>query len=117
MIPLSMRIAMAAVRAWTRVYTWRLPEPVRERRGAEIESDLWESQHDTRAGRGLAFQLIARLVLGFFDDVRWRVEQGNEAGQRRSVLALSAGAAVLLACMLFVIAMRGVDPPQPPPAP
>jgi hypothetical protein len=112
-----MRIVMAAVRVWTRVYTWRLPEPVRERRRAEIECDIWESQHDTQAGRGRGFQLIARLVLGVVDDVQWRAEQIDGSAQRKPVVALSVGAAVLLACMLFAIAARSVDPPQPPPAP
>ena len=111
------RIAVAVVRAWTCIYTWRLPEPVRERRRAEIESDIWESQHDTPAGQDRALQMIARLVRGVFDDVRWRAEQIDDSPQRKPVLALSVGAAVLQASMLFVIAARSVDPPQPPPAP
>lgn len=113
----ALRIAIAAVRAWTCLYTWRLAEPVRERRRAEIESDIWECQHDADAGRDLAMRLVVRLVLGIFDDVRWRAEQIGASSERRPVLALSVGAAVLLACMLFAIAGRGVNPPQPPAAP
>ncbi len=113
----AVRIAVAVVRVWTRLYTWRLPAPVRDRRRAEIESDVWEGARDLDAGRDRAVRLIGRLVLGISDDVRWRVEQVNESGPRRSVLALGVGAAVLLTCMVFAIAARGVDPPQPPPAP
>ena|SRR6266542_94242 len=113
----SVRVAVAAVRAWTRMYTWRLPNGVRERRLAEIESDLWESQHDEAAGSDLALNLIVRVVLGIVDDMRWRAEQVSVASPRRRVVAMSVGAVVLLACVLLGVAARGVDPPQPPRAP
>ena len=45
--------AVAVLRAWTHVYTWRLDPGLRERRRAEIESDLWEFQQDPAANRGL----------------------------------------------------------------
>jgi hypothetical protein len=113
----SVRIAVAVVRVWTRMYTWQLPELARDRRRAEIESDLWESQHDAANGSDLALGLIVRLVLGIVDDVRWRAEQVSAAPPRRRVLAVSVGAAVLLACVLLGVATRSVDPPQPPHAP
>src|SRR6266498_1521369 len=84
----SVRVAVAAVRAWTRMYTWRLPNGVRERRLAEIESDLWESQHDEAAGSDLALNLIVRVVLGIVDDMRWRAEQVSVASPRRRVVSI-----------------------------
>ncbi len=57
-------LAVAVLRAWTHVYTWRLDPVLRERRRAEIESDLWEFQQDPAGNRGLspALQVLARTV-------------------------------------------------------
>jgi hypothetical protein len=113
----TVRVAVAAVRAWTRMYTWGLQQSVQERRRAEIESDLWENQHDESAGSDLAVRLIVRLVLGMFDDVRWRGEQVAIVSPRRRVVAVSVGAVVLLAWIFIGVAARSVNPPQPPQAP
>ena len=42
---LWLRFVTGAVRAWTRLYTWRVAPSLREARRAEIESDLWEHLH------------------------------------------------------------------------
>jgi hypothetical protein len=39
-------LATAVVRAWTWIYTRGTPVFVRDGRRQEIESDLWEQQHD-----------------------------------------------------------------------
>jgi hypothetical protein len=57
MTPL-LQLSVAAVRLWTRVYTWRMPRSVREARIAEIESDLWECQSDEASGRARPMQII-----------------------------------------------------------
>ena len=64
-------LAVTVVRAWTRVYTWRLDPLPRERRRAEMESDLWEFQRDRGGNRGLspAVQVLARMVIGVPDDL------------------------------------------------
>ena len=49
----AMTLAVAAVRTWTRAYTWGTPSVWAEQRRAEIESDLWEQQQDPNA-RSLA---------------------------------------------------------------
>lgn len=54
-------------RAWVRTYTAPLPAHVRERRRAEIESDLWE-QTTTGAHR---VDINRRLLRGALDDVAW----------------------------------------------
>ena len=46
MSDLALRGAIAAVRAWTTLYTCGLPTGQRDARREEIESDLWESVHD-----------------------------------------------------------------------
>ncbi len=56
-----LRLAIAIVRAWTRLYTWRLDPAVRDRRQREIECDVWEQLHDEgHAAR--AFAMGARVI-------------------------------------------------------
>lgn len=98
--PLSLRVAKAAVRGWTRAYTWRMPALCAEQRRAEIESDLWELEHDPDGARGLtpAAQVLARLFAGVTDDVWWRLEHStldNSLFLRRAV-ALAAVATVVV---------------------
>ena len=68
-LPVSHRIALVFVRTWTRVYTRGLPAALRERRIAEIESDLWEHCHDSMDAAGGSFAIVGRLVRGIPDDV------------------------------------------------
>ena len=84
-------VAVNAVHLWTRLYTWRMATTLRERRLAEIESDLWEFQHDSTASRGAsqAVHLLIRLLLGIPSDFAWRAEQtvvtGDVRWRRRAV--------------------------------
>jgi hypothetical protein len=118
MTSLLLRISVAAVRAWTRVYTWRMPPVVREARRAEIESDLWASQTDDVAGPALPMQIGGRLARGIFDDVRWRIEHVNrDSHVARRTLAFSAVTAAVLACVWVALTMTPMEPPQPPAAP
>jgi len=111
---LTARAAIAIVRAWTRIYTYGLPAGDRERRRAEIESDLWESAHDGTEQRLTTPHIIRRLLLGIVDDLRWRVEA---APPRRQAIAAVLTAAVLLTLVWVGTAARRVDAPQPPDAP
>jgi hypothetical protein len=111
------RAAIAIVRAWTWVYTWGLPPADRERRRLEIESDLWESGNDHTAGPSLAAHIVARLLLGIPDDVRWRIEQAELPASRRHAAATALTAAALLTLVAIGAAARRVEPPQPPGAP
>ena len=69
-----MKAARAVVLAWTRFYTAGLTDELRERRLAEIESDLWEFEHDADRPRFAALHVLLRLVLGMWHDVSWRIE-------------------------------------------
>jgi hypothetical protein len=66
----------AATRAWLRVYTSHTADDVGVARRAEIESDLWEMEHDTdfESGARLAWLATRRLVTSIPDDVVWRFE-------------------------------------------
>lgn len=113
-----LRLSVAVVRMWTRVYTWRMPRSVREARRAEIESDLWECQADEAAGSALPMQIMGRLALGVFEDVRWRVEQTSRGSHvARRTIAFSVGTAAVLACLWAGLALSSAEPPQLPAAP
>ena len=73
----ALGLATALVRAWTRAYTWRLEPAVRDRRRAEIESELWEFQQDPERGNHPAAHMLARLLIGIPDDLSWRAEHAS----------------------------------------
>jgi len=104
-------LAIAAVRCWTRIYTWRMSPLWAETRRAEIESDLWELQQDPDAGRRLApaMQMLARLSLGVVDDLWWRAEHATleETRLGRRSVALTAAAALALVAVWIVPAWIG----------
>lgn len=111
------RAAIALVRAWTFVYTSGLPRADRERRRAEVESDLWESSRDHAADPTLAFYIAARLLFGIVDDVRWRVEQTQVNVPHRQAIAMTLCGAALLLVMWIGVNARDAGAPQPPHAP
>jgi hypothetical protein len=64
----ALRLAVTAVRSWTRFYTWRAPRAAAEMRRAEIESDLWEQLNDQhRPLRPL--EIIFRVIADIPDDL------------------------------------------------
>jgi len=130
-----LRAALSIVRLWTTIYTAGIPETLRDARREEIESDLWEAQHDSQSDpiRLSAMHVVARLVAGIPDDLGWRLEQVNAMTRTARVSAL-----VLVTCALVAIGggiaswmtrpgslpapslrplrARVVYPPPPPPA-
>ncbi len=114
-------VASALVRIWTRLYTWRLPPDARDRRRAEIDSDLWEfsrelARQGASPGHG-ALSIVRRLLLGVPDDLTWRfVEGGNMSPVRTSVLLLVAALIVALLWPVIDVmrAQRLPIPPTPP---
>ena len=117
MTRLALRIAVAAVRAWTAVYTWRLPPELRGRRRAEIESDLWESQRAEPFDAWLALRVIERLLLGVPDDLHWRLEQATAAARVRRGIVMCLGVGTLMAVMWIGVTSIRAEPPHPPGAP
>ena len=103
-----LRLALAVVRAWTALYTWRMSTTLREDRRAEIESDLWEFLH-YRAGSdslSIAAHMFIRLLIGIPDDLGWRLDQvALERSGSHRVIRLSASAigALLFVCHLTII--------------
>jgi hypothetical protein len=112
------RASIAAVLLWARLYTWRMPRSVRQARIAEIESDLWESSRDGNEPAMLPVQIVARLLIGMPDDLRWRGEQlAATPHAARLTLALGVAAAAVLGAVWITLAVGGVESPPAPDAP
>ncbi len=113
------QLALGSVRAWTRLYTWRLKPELRQARREQVESDLWESQRDPDAIGTGALHILVRLLAGVPDDLGWRLEQENTmAGHVKLRMAIMALVAVL-AAVLVAISSTLWQPPLPdvpPPA-
>ena len=136
-----LRIAMATVRGWTRAYTRGVRATIREARRQEVDSDLWESEHDPDAhGRSLPIQIVVRLIIGMVDDMRWRFEHVERApgrSRRRVAIAVTGGVLALVIVLAvmesrptplpalpqlqlgqrMLLVKRGPPPPPPPPPP
>jgi hypothetical protein len=111
--------AIALVRGWTRLCTWRMDDACRDDRRAEIESDLWEFHEDARRRGGsperIAIHMLARLVAGIPDDLRWRVEYEQEPAHRRpSWLTASAAAGAACVAALWVVFLISTFVSLPP---
>jgi hypothetical protein len=113
--------AIGTVRAWTRFYTLYMDPADRDRRRAEIDSDLWEFHEDTRRRRcapaTIATLMLMRLLLGVAHDVIWRIEYEGDASGRRStwMTAGAIGATVCIAALwaFFAATSIGALPPLP----
>jgi len=96
-----LRGAVSLVRAWTRLYTSRLPHAVRQQRRDEIESDLWESRHDAPHGEtAAACYIVVRLVRGIPDDIGWWTEQALASGVLRRQTLVVTGRIIGMAMVL-----------------
>jgi hypothetical protein len=100
---LMRRFAVGLVRLWCRMYTWDVSPQLAASRRAEIESDLWELQHDPEpeSGASAGWRIVGRLLMGVADDVAWRMEtamDGDDPLVRRAV-AFAAAATILLVAL------------------
>jgi hypothetical protein len=111
-------LATSLVRAWTYAYTWRLEPAVRDRRRAEIESELWEFEQDPERGKHPAAHMLVRLLIGIPDDLSWRAEHASARRTRvRTGVRVAAWtvATVIIAAALWILPlmMTGTLPPLP----
>lgn len=109
------RFAVGLTRTWVRFYTRDLPPEIAAQRQAEIESDLWEQLHDSdRPAR--AFEVVARLVAGIPDDLRWKEEQ-VEPGELKKAIVVTLGATAVAALLLMGMMSLAAASIKPPPVP
>lgn len=101
-------LAAAAVRLWTRLYTWRLDEDVRSERLAEIESDLWEAKHDAAPLAG--WDILMRLGRGIPADLAWQGEERWDSLPRPVTIAVAGacGGYVTVVVTYWVIAVAAL---------
>ena len=103
-------LGVAVVRGWTRLYTLPLDPAAQDARRAEIESDLWEFQHDRSrhesSGHGAAHLLI-RALLGMPDDLFWTCEQLPAHPCARRLWVAVRIAVVGVAASTLVVSARG----------
>lgn len=100
---LMRRFAVGLVLLWCRMYTWDMSPRLAASRRAEIESDLWELQHDPERewGSSAGLRIVGRLLMGVADDVAWRMEtamDGDDPLVRRAV-AFTAAATILIVAL------------------
>jgi hypothetical protein len=116
MTPLALAIGL--VRAWTHAYTWRLEPAVRDRRRAEIESELWEFENDPERGDHPAAHMLVRLLSGIPDDLFWRSEHLSHRRTRLGTgvrIAAWTMATVIVFAALWILPLMstGTLPPLP----
>jgi hypothetical protein len=108
------RLALAALRGWTRSYTVALPVPTRDARRRELAADTHDHLADLRAravsGRRSAVEILGRLVRGMPDDVRWALTMTlEEAMPRTRTLAIAGWCyALLVAVFALLGAVEGL---------
>lgn len=86
----------ALLLGWVRVYTAGLSPDAAKARREEIESDLWEMQHDpNRAGGWIA---LRRMHAGVPDDIAWRIDVAPLHQQllTRRFIAITAATIVVM---------------------
>jgi hypothetical protein len=111
-------IVLDLTRAWTRLYTFQLPDDMRNARRAEIESDVWEWRHDAEArghGQPTATQLLVRLICGVPDDLSWRIEHAPI--RRGTALGMTAASLSVLFASVWLLASANDAGMPTPPAP
>ena len=83
----EIHVASRFTRSWVRLYTRRLDPELRERRIAEIESDLWEHGRDSEeagaAPSDAGLQIVARCLAGMPADLAWRSDAARRARSSR----------------------------------
>lgn len=74
-------VASTFARGWTAAYTAGLPRETRDRRRAEIASDLWDQQHEPEGSSDPAplSSAASRAFLGMSADLMWRSRELQHA--------------------------------------
>jgi hypothetical protein len=108
-------VAAGLTRSWIRCYTLGLPRDTRMMRQDEIESDLWEHEHDVPHGvmsrMGLGLSVLSRLVRGMPADVFWRFQMEGPKVEIKIPFERIAGVLLLALVAMIMIAgsISGID--------
>jgi hypothetical protein len=97
-------IAVGLTRAWVRLYTCHAPAHIAAARRAEIESDLWEMQHDADLPSGRRGAMAAaRLLAGIPDDLAWCFDNAPAEEQLLLRRAFALTVATVLVVSLWTV--------------
>jgi hypothetical protein len=96
------------IRAWTYVYTLALPADIRDRRRAEIASDIWESGCDNAS----QWSALIRFLRGVPADLIWRFEMAPRVQPIRVVVAC-IGAITIAVAIVWTYVQQPVALPLP----
>ena len=103
--------AAALVARWVRLYTWRLPAPIAQRRMDEIGADLHDHvAHERARGsseRRIALGILSRMVRGIAADASWRGKHAKATPAYRSVTRAVLVTGLIL--LLPLVAMQITD--------
>jgi hypothetical protein len=93
---------------WARSYTAGLPDDIAAERRAELESDLWEQQHDPDHRSGV--EVIGRLLFGVPADLLWRVETRYHLGglMHGTAIIVTRVVAALVALIAGLVLLWGL---------
>jgi hypothetical protein len=93
-------VVIGLTRSWLRRYTRHVPQPLAEARRLEIESDIWDMQHDDdlRSNWRRSWIAAVRLFNGMPDDIAWQFEHAPPDQQMlvRRLFAVTAAALMVL---------------------
>ena len=106
--------AATLARAWAAIYTFGLATHVRESRRREIDSDVWEHQHDAEGASSspaIALQLISRMLRGAPADLLWRINvEGPQMDIRIPMERLLGVVLVAMVALVMITgAISGID--------
>ena len=98
-------IACRLTRRWVRLYTGMVAGAARDRRRAEIDSDLWEQLAEARANEqsrtNAQIAVVARMLAGVPADLSWARRVRRTTKEQRSmkqrVLGITAVSCILVA--------------------
>ena len=93
------------VARWVRLYTWRLPAPLAQRRIQEIDADLHDHITHERADgtrdRSIARSIASRMIRGVAGDATWRARVRPRKGQFMKLFLALLAVAVGVAAVLY----------------
>lgn len=96
-----MKAIATATRLWALLYTAGLPAEVARARRDELDSDLWEMEHDPEP-RGAAVAL-RRLLAGMPDDIGWRMDVAPHREQVLTRRCVALAAATVIVATLWAV--------------
>jgi hypothetical protein len=99
-------VACRFARVWVQIYTLAVTRDVRDRRRAEIDSDVWEHVSDARTRRRSElvgqFEVLRRVLTGIPADLSWVVDMRGTYKESKSMTERRLQT-IVIACALVIV--------------